>query len=154
MKLNINAFDRDLALFDASATLTYFRLARRDGSEEVFQSLSSTDLSEVRHAFPRLTTALSEHLIGHGFFSLLFFSRPAVGSIILPDWSEEFKCTRLYFISSQKKCPYQPGTMIELESEETISLQLSDLDYGLIGISRALSRLSPVIENRPSTSSW
>jgi hypothetical protein len=134
LQIVTRAFDRDLALFDASSTLTFFR---QNFPREIGDNICriSTDNHQIaKKYFPWLYRAVSAHLGSTGELELWFFpnkSGPevAVGTKIL-------QCRRLkiFFISTKKSCIYQPGDLIILDGSDCIKLNYEDLSYGFLGL--------------------
>lgn len=141
MKVLKNAFDRDLALFDASATLTYFRSQNsKNGPKEILK-IQTRDLSEAQEYFPRLMLSIRDWLVDDSLLELLFFPvRQGSTFIYSMDAEGCAGLSHLFFIATKKDCIYQPGDCVELQEGETLEIPYAHLSYGFIGISSARRR--------------
>jgi hypothetical protein len=133
MKISTQAFDKNLALFDASATLTFFRQMKSQTSPTSRLRITTDCLTDIEKVFPRLFTALRSNLSTSGFYSLYFWHL----SDSEKDLWDNFLISgpaKVFFISSQPQCAYQPGDIVELGTGEDLTLTYGDMTYGFLGV--------------------
>lgn len=126
-------FNRNMALFDASSTLTYFRQQKKNGATAPILSTTKLTYEQSKQQLPRLTSSFSKHFSHKENLELFFWQ---LGKDQTKEWTPKTFTgpAKLFFVSSQKSSHFQPGDMIELISDEKITLSYEDMAYGFLAL--------------------
>lgn len=124
-----NAFDRDMVMFDASASLTYIRTVAQPG--ELYGIISGTDEREVRKFFPRLYDELKSELKDKSRFELVLFRERDEKK-----WEDYVidKPATVFIISSRHGSTFKPGSLYRVYEGEILNLGFDDFRNHFIGV--------------------
>ena len=134
MEVSEGAFDRDLALFDASSALTHFRLNFEKESHDFF-CLRTEDHAIARSSFPRLYSSLERYIVDKKDLSLYFWHLSFEDSERWKDFDVSGPA-EVFILSSQMKCRFSPGSLIKISFQENLKLKYEDMVYGFVVVAR------------------
>lgn len=137
MQIYEERFDRDLALFDASSTLTYFRVLKKQMKDEppAVLSIATQNLGEAKTFFPRLYASLEKALDHeHKHYELFFWGLGEKERAKWVDHKIQGPC-RVFVINSQPTAHFSAGTVMDVCQGEEILLAYADMVYGFVVVS-------------------
>ncbi len=127
MNVHLNAFDKDLCLFEATKMLS-FPIDKIEVAI-ISKSFSTSSIAEMQSLFPLMTKELKRFLHSSSFFRLHFID-PNVGSesLLISDSS------LCFIFSSTVGAPWGAGTVLEIERKEPFNLPLKEYRNHFIGV--------------------
>lgn len=123
-------FDINKGIFDCGSCLTYFR-TRFIKEDFNTLKLDFTKLEDFQYNFPHFSKTIQPHLKEGQKMTLIFWHRGLDEECDLLDETFSGPC-KLFIVNSKKSSPFRPGTILELESEDELSLKYSDFAYGFV----------------------